>query len=47
MPPSVDIGDIRVIEPEHDLNTVPEELFFKDREAGVLRPNTIPLPEGG
>lgn len=46
MPPSVNIGDIRVIEPEHDLNTVPEELFFKDREAGILRPNTIPLPEG-
>lgn len=46
MPPSVDISDIQVIAPETDLNTVPEELFFKDREAGILRPNTIPLPNG-
>lgn len=46
MPTSLDISEIEFIEPEHDLITVPEELFFKDREAGVLRPNVIPLPSG-
>lgn len=46
MPTTLELNDIQVLSAEHDLNTVPEELFFKDREAGILRPNTIPLPDG-
>lgn len=46
MPTTLSIDDIQIISTERDLNTMPEELFFKDREEGVMRPNTIPLPEG-
>lgn len=46
MPTSIRREDIHIGVPEHDLGTLPEELFFKDREEGIVRPNILPLPEG-
>lgn len=46
MPTSLNIEDITILGAENALNMMPEEIFFRDREEGILRPNTIPLPMG-
>lgn len=46
MPISLDINEIEILSTERDMLYIPEELFFRDREAGIVRPNTLPLPDG-
>lgn len=46
MPTSLNVNDIEVLSTESDMFCIPEELFFRDREAGIVRPNTLPLPNG-
>lgn len=46
MPMRINIGDIAWGQPDATINLVSEEVFYKDRNRGILRPNTLPRPDG-
>lgn len=46
MPTQLQLSDIRFGKAEDNIFWVPEEQFFKGREEGILRPNTLPIPNG-
>lgn len=46
MPMRINIGDITWGQPDSSINLVTEDVFYQDRDRGILRPNTLPRPDG-
>lgn len=46
MTPVTHIEDITILGEDRDIILIPEDIFFEERERGILRPNTLPQPKG-